>query len=98
MAAANTLDAEYLTITKRAGIIDRSERGKLALSGTDAKQFLAGQVTNDIEALEPGTGCYAALLTPKGKMLGDMRVLDTGDELLIDVDRAALQATFDVIR
>jgi folate-binding protein YgfZ len=98
MAAANTLDAEYVTITERAGLIDRSERGKLALSGNDAKAFLAGQVTNDIEGLEPGTGCYAALLTPKGKMLGDLRVLDTGDELLLDTDRAALQAIFDVLR
>jgi folate-binding protein YgfZ len=98
MAAASTLDAEYRTITERAGIIDRSERGKLALSGSDAKEFLASQVTNDIEALEPGTGCYAALLTPKGKMLGDLRVLDTGDELLVDVERAALQAIFDVMR
>ena len=57
--------------------MDRSERGKLALTGAEAKEFLHGQVTNDIEALEPGTGCYAAFLTHKGKMLGDLRVLDT---------------------
>ncbi len=37
--------------------------------------FLTGQVTNDIEALDPGSGCYAAFLTHKGKMLGDLRVL-----------------------
>ena len=52
------------------------------LTGSDAKSFLQGQLTNDIEALEPGTGCYAAFLTTKGKMLGDVRVLDLGDELL----------------
>jgi tRNA-modifying protein YgfZ len=98
MGAVNTLDSEYHAITERAGLVDRSERGKLALSGEDAKEFLAGQVTNDVVGLEPGTGCYAALLTPKGKMLGDMRVLDAGDELLLDCDRAALQAIFDVIR
>ena len=40
----------------------------------------------------------AAVLTPKGKMLGDLRVLDTGDELLLDMERAALQAVFDAIR
>jgi len=98
MAAGNTIEAEHRAITEGAGLLDRSERGKLALTGPDAKEFLAGQVTNDIVGLEPGSGCYAALLTPKGKMLGDVRVLDTGDELLLDTERAALQAVFDVIR
>jgi tRNA-modifying protein YgfZ len=79
-------------------IVDRSERGKLALTGSEAKAFLHGQVTNDIEALEPGTGCYAAFLTHKGKMLGDLRVLDTGDELLLDCERVALQELFNMIR
>jgi folate-binding protein YgfZ len=97
MAAADTTDARR-AIAEGAGLVDRSERGKLALCGPDAKAFLAGQVTNDVEALVPGTGLYAALLTPKGKMLGDLRVLDTGDELLLDTERSALQAVFDVIR
>src|ERR671916_1256928 len=79
-------------------IVDRSERGKLALTGTEAKAFLQGQVTNDIERLEPGTGCYAAFLTHKGKMLGDLRVLDTGDELMLDCERVALQELFNMIR
>ncbi len=81
-----------------AGLIDRSERGKLALSGPDAKAALNALVTNEIETLEPGTGLYAAVLTPKGKMLGDLRVLDTGDELLLDTERPALQAVFDALR
>jgi tRNA-modifying protein YgfZ len=98
MAAVTTIDTERRAITEGAGLLDRSERGKLALSGPEAKEFLAGQVTNDVVGLQPGGGCYAALLTPKGKMLGDMRVLDDGDELLLDVDRGALQAIFDVIR
>jgi tRNA-modifying protein YgfZ len=90
--------AEYRTLREDCGLVDRSERGKLALSGPDAKSFLAGQVTNDIEALEAGGGCYAAFLTHKGKMLGDMRVLDSGEELLLDTERVALQALFDMIR
>jgi folate-binding protein YgfZ len=79
-------------------IVDRSERGKLALTAPDAKSFLHGQVTNDIEALEPGSGCYAAFLTHKGKMLGDLRVLDAGGELLLDCERVALQELFNMIR
>jgi len=84
-------------VRERCGLLDRSERGKLALGGGEAKAFLQGQVTNDVEALTPGRGCYAALLSPKGKMLGDLRILDAGEELLLDTERPALQAIFNVL-
>jgi folate-binding protein YgfZ len=91
-------DTGYRALTEACGLVDRSERGKLALTGAEAKDFLHGQVTNDIESLEPGQGCYAAFLTHKGKMLGDLRVLDLGDELLLDTERVALQELFNMIR
>ncbi len=94
----DTLAGEYGALTERCGLVDRSERGKLALTGTEAREFLHGQVSNDIEALEPGHGCYAAFLTPKGKMLGDLRVLHFGDELFLDTERSSLQALFNMIR
>jgi folate-binding protein YgfZ len=93
-----TLTDEYEVLTTGCGLVDRSERGKLALTGGGAKEFLNGQVTNDVEALEPGGGCYAAFLTHKGKMLGDVRILDAGDELLLDTERVALQPLFDMVR
>src|SRR5947209_16430880 len=98
MASLATPTAEYRSVTEGCGLIDRSERGKLALSGADAKSFLQGQVTNDVEGLIAGSGCYAAFLTPKGKMLGDLRILDTGEELLLDTERTALQGLFNMIR
>ena len=91
----------YDAMTEGVALVDRSESGKLALTGSEAKAFLNGQVSNEIEALEPGTGCYAALLTPKGKMLADLRVLDVGpptQELLLLCERSALQALFDALR
>ena len=94
----DTIAGEYAALTQRCGLVDMSERGKLALSGPDAKDFLHGQVTNDILGLEPGQGCYAAFLTHKGKMIGDLRVLDAGDELLLDTERSALQELFNMIR
>ena len=97
MAAIAEVDADRL-LTEDVGLVDRSERGKLALTGPEAKAFLNGQVSNDVEALEPGTGLYAALLTNKGKMLGDLRVIDTSAELWLDTERVALQALFDTIR
>jgi folate-binding protein YgfZ len=62
-------------------VLDRTGRAKLLVRGTDGAEFLQGQLTNDVEALEPNTGCYAALLDRKGHMQADMRVLrlDTGD-------------------
>jgi tRNA-modifying protein YgfZ len=92
-----TTDA-YEALTQDVALVDRSDRGKLALTGAEAKTFLNGQVTNDIEALRAGGGCYAALLTNKGKMLGDLRVIDTGAELWLDTERVALQALFDTVR
>jgi folate-binding protein YgfZ len=89
---------EYRAVTDGCGLVDHSERGKLALTGSGAKEFLQGQVSNDVEALVPGTGCYAAFLTPKGKMLGDVRILDTEDGLLLDTERVALQELFNLIR
>jgi folate-binding protein YgfZ len=98
MATVDTRQSDYRTITAGCGLLDRSERGKLALAGAGAKEFLQGQVTNDVVALRDGQGCYAAFLTPKGKMLGDLRVLDTGTELLLDTERVALQELFNMIR
>jgi folate-binding protein YgfZ len=97
------LASEYRALTNGCGLIDRSQRGKLALTGSERKSFLAGQVTNDIEGLRAGGGCYAAFLTHKGKMLGDLRVLAAEDEgaepeLLLDTERATLQALFDMVR
>src|SRR3954469_15617581 len=85
-------------IDRSCALLDRSERGKLALTGSEARSFLAGQVTSDVESLTAGKGQYAALLTHKGKMLGDLRVLDLGGELWLDTERVALQALFDTIR
>jgi tRNA-modifying protein YgfZ len=88
----------YAAAREGAAVVDRSEMGKLALTGPQAKALLGGQVTNDTEALEPGTGLYAAFLTAKGRMLGDLRVLDLGDELLLLCERVALQPLFGLLR
>ncbi len=105
------LAAEYGVLVEHCGLVDRSERGKLALSGppgghaAGAVEFLNGQVTNELAGLKPGEGCYATFLTHKGKMLGDLRILAAGEapegepnELLLDTERSALQALFDMIR
>jgi folate-binding protein YgfZ len=104
MAATQTdqASAEQRALREGCALLDRSERGKLALTGAGAVEFLNGQVTNELADLRAGEGRYAAFLTAKGKMLGDLRILAVGDgvpaELLLDTERSALQALFDMIR
>jgi tRNA-modifying protein YgfZ len=98
MTSTDSVTSEYRTIIGGCGLLDRSERGKLALAGAEAKSFLQGQVTNEVEGLAAGQGCYAAFLTPKGKMLGDLRILDASAEMLLDTERTALQQLFNMIR
>jgi tRNA-modifying protein YgfZ len=81
---------DYERLREAVGLVDRSARGKLRLTGGEAADYLQGQVTNDVAALTPGTGCYAALLNHKGKMLTDMRVLRGEDFIWIDTEPEAL--------
>jgi folate-binding protein YgfZ len=85
--AAIGIDAQYRALREGAGLLDRSERTRLTVLGSEAGEFLQGQLTNDVEGLEPGEGCYAALLDRKGKIRADMRVLRTApDRFLIDTE------------
>jgi len=96
--AVDTLTAEYEALTTGVGLVDRSDRGKLLLTGSQVKDFLQRQASNDVEGLADGEGCYAAFLTPKGKMLGDMRVFDAGAAgVFVDTERSILQDLFNMI-
>jgi folate-binding protein YgfZ len=87
------LDAQYRQLREECGLLDRSERGKLLVKGAEAAEYLQGQLTNDVEGLEPGEGRYAALLDRKGHVQGDMRALRLGpDEVWLDTEAEALAA------
>src|SRR5260221_11291185 len=61
---------------------DVSHWGKLAFRGLDAKKFLHGLLTNDVQSLSSGQGLLTCILTPKGKLIADFALYDTGEELL----------------
>ena len=87
MEATLEIDAQYRAMREGAGLLDRSDRVRIVVSGSEAAEFLQGQLTNDTEGLYPGEGCYAALLDRKGKIRADLRVIRTGrDEFLIDTE------------
>ncbi|HEY6760746.1 MAG TPA: glycine cleavage T C-terminal barrel domain-containing protein [Baekduia sp.] len=99
MATVDALGNAYEACLSGAGLVDRSAAGKLLLVGEQAREFLDGQVSNAVAELAAGHGVYATLLTNKGRMLGDLRVLGVGDDgLLLVTERVALQALFDQLR
>jgi folate-binding protein YgfZ len=83
---------QYTAVRERAALIDRSSRGKISLTGSDRAGFLHALLTNDIARLTPGTGTYAAYLTPQGRMISDMRVVEAGEELLLDVESSVVHS------
>jgi folate-binding protein YgfZ len=60
------------------------DRALIALSGPEARGFLQGLITNDIERLAPGKALYAALLTPQGKILFDFLIAEGDGAILLD--------------
>ncbi|MGF6148751.1 tRNA-modifying protein ygfZ [Kingella potus] len=52
-------------------------------TGSDRASFLHGQLSNHIEALAPNQACYATYNTPKGRVIANMIVANTGGNLLL---------------
>jgi folate-binding protein YgfZ len=79
-------DAEYAALCHGIGLLDLSFRGRLCLTGADRRRFLNGQVTNNVKDLQPGQGCYAALVNAKGKVESDLNVYGLDEEYLLDFE------------
>jgi tRNA-modifying protein YgfZ len=77
----------YRTVRERVASLDRSDRGLIVVSGSDRGEYLQGLLTNDIVGLKSGTGCYAAYLTPQGRMISDLYVYELGDVMLLALPR-----------
>lgn len=72
--------AEYAALRTGALLVDHSARAVWTFRGARARETLAGLVTNDVLGLAAGHGCYAAALTPKGRIVADVRVHAVGDD------------------
>src|SRR5580658_7559094 len=77
---------EYAALREGAGVLDLSFRGRLCLLGADAQRFLNGQVTNNVKDLKIGDGCYAALVSAKGKLHSDLNIYRLENEMLLDFE------------
>jgi len=88
-----TLQEHDSIIRTGAAIGAIAPRRQIAVAGKDHATYLHGLLTNDIQGLAPGTGCYAAWLTPQGRMLTDMHLLESGAMILLDVPAETVDAT-----
>lgn len=79
--------AEHEAVRERAGVIDRSERGKIEATGKDRAAFLHGLVSNDVKGLAPGQGSETTLLDVHGKLTALLAVHCLEDRLVLESDR-----------
>jgi tRNA-modifying protein YgfZ len=75
----------YEAFSTGAALVRRSDVGRLLVTGADRRSYLQGLLTNDIEALTAGAGCYAAMLTAQGRMITDLYVDELGEAVLLRV-------------
>ena len=66
------------------------DRGLIAVEGDDARAYLQGLISNDVNRVGPERAIYAAFLTPQGKYLFDFFVVERGAQLLLDCEAARL--------
>jgi folate-binding protein YgfZ len=64
------------------------DRGLIRIEGADARAFLQGIVSNDVNKVSPARAVYAALLTPQGKYLHDFFIAELDGALVIDCEAA----------
>jgi folate-binding protein YgfZ len=75
----------YRALREHAALGAIAARAAIDVSGADRASFLHGLLTNDVQALAPGGGCYAAWLTPQGRMTTDLHVFAGDERIVLDV-------------
>src|SRR5207237_6486718 len=94
----SSITAEYEALRRRAVVVNRSHRLRMRFAGAKAGEVLTGLVTNDVTALAPGQGQYAAALSAKGKVVADVRILALEDGFLTDTSPRARDGWAGVVR
>ena len=74
---------EYLSGKGTVAVMDRSQHGRLRVSGTKRLDLLNRLTTNDLRSLAPGQGARTCLLTDKGRLIDDLRLYARDQDLLL---------------
>lgn len=65
-------------------------RGVITVRGDDRQRWLDGMLTCNVKKLAPGGGAHGLLLTPQGRIVGEMHVLNRGDAIWLETESAAI--------
>lgn len=85
-------DEAVRAVRRGAGLFALEGRALVEVTGGDRVRWLQGQVSNDVAALAPGQGCYATVLTVKGRIIADLNVLAREDRFWLETGAAARDA------
>lgn len=88
--------AGYEALKERAGLVDRSDRTMLRLAGRDPAEMLNAIITNQVPR-EANLGIYATLLNPKGRIQTDLRILKSGEDVLVDTEPEGAGAAREIL-
>lgn len=89
---------EDAALHSAAVVIERDDRSRWLMKGPQVVDVLNGLITNDVSRLQPGQGCYAAALTPKGKVVADLRVFARDGDFVVETSTAAASGWSDILR
>jgi tRNA-modifying protein YgfZ len=84
-SANRSVPGEYAALRDGAALVDLSHKKVVRLSGKKAVEMLNAVLTNQVPE-EDRLGVYALLLNPKGRIQADLRVLKSGEDVLIEVE------------
>ncbi|HEY1497134.1 MAG TPA: hypothetical protein VGF49_21410 [Candidatus Solibacter sp.] len=76
----------YEALRHGAAWIDLSTRGRIAVRGRDRARLLHAIASNEVKKMIPGSGCYAFLLSPQGRIQADLNLFCFEDRFLIDTE------------
>ena len=87
MTDPTDVTADYEALRHEAGVVEL-ERDVVRMTGPDARDYLDGQLSQDLKALAPGGSALSLLLEPQGKLVTVLRVTSVDDEtFVLDTDR-----------
>jgi tRNA-modifying protein YgfZ len=93
------IDAEGHAVRAAVALADRGDRALTLISGADATRFLQGLVTNDVDPVQVGDATYALMLTPKARIVTDLRLTRLDQErFLADCEPDAADAMRGMLR
>src|SRR5580704_10440123 len=92
------MSESYEALKRGAGILDLSARGRIVARGRDRARLLHNLTSNEVKKMTPGSGCYAFLLSAKGRVEADLYLWCFAEHFLIDTEPELREKAIQQIR